>query len=292
MSNPISFASRLRQQLQFIEDQMMKLLDISTIKEFRNDPNSPIILIGAPYYWGETDESQRRLQMQLKNTYLTWFEYFLFLFSNATEEIQLQIEETNRLVTNWIEKRSDHSIPPTIQEAKLKFREKIRFFYELIQMIENPNNSELILIPDTNALIKAPGVSQYSKIAQRRKYTVILVPTVLKELDRLKVSHRDQNFRDKVNSVIKRIKGLRQQGNLLQGVTVNKTITVKAVAREPNFNTTLHWLDSSNDDDRIIASTLEIQRIYPSAIVILVTSDINLQNKAELAYLPFLEPPD
>ncbi|MDP2766348.1 MAG: PIN domain-containing protein [Candidatus Methanoperedens sp.] len=64
------------------------------------------------------------------------------------------------------------------------------------------------------------------------------------------------------------------------------------IAQEPNFNETLHWLDSSNNDDRIIASVLEIQRANPSATVVLVTSDINHQNKAEMANLPFLEPPE
>jgi predicted ribonuclease YlaK len=114
----------------------------------------------------------------------------------------------------------------------------------------------------------------------------------LGQLDRLKVVHHDADLKEKVSSVIRRIKGLRQQGNLLHGVTVNKTVTIKMLAAEPNFKETLHWLDPSNEDDRIIASILEIQCNFPTAIVVLVTSDINLQNKAEMANLPFLEPPE
>ncbi len=63
------------------------------------------------------------------------------------------------------------------------------------------------------------------------------------------------------------------------------------VATEPDFEHTLHWLDNGNSDDRIIASALEIQVRNPSDTVILVSSDINLQNKAEMANLPYLEPP-
>ena len=57
------------------------------------------------------------------------------------------------------------------------------------------------------------------------------------------------------------------------------------------MNYTLGWLDPSNNDDRIIANALELQRTYPSDKVVLVTGDINLQNKAELAKLPYAEPP-
>lgn len=61
------------------------------------------------------------------------------------------------------------------------------------------------------------------------------------------------------------------------------------VASEPNFDKTLSWLDRDNNDDRIIASALEIQRDNPSSAVCLVTSDINLQNKTEMARLSYID---
>ena len=96
----------------------------------------------------------------------------------------------------------------------------------------------------------------------------------------------------KVQSIITRLKGLRRQGNMHEGVKVNKVITVKMIAHEPDFKKTLSWLDPTNKDDCIIAATLEVQREEPSSIVVLVTNDINHQNKAEMANLPFIEPPD
>lgn len=149
----------------------------------------------------------------------------------------------------------------------------------------------MILVPDTNALIMCPDVSHFAESVEQSNYTVILISTVLKELDKLKRDHRDMDFRKKVDAVIRRIKGFRQQGNLREGITVNKTVTVKMQAEEPNFDETLSWLDKENDDDRIIANILEIQRKEPSSMVILVTADINHQNKAEAANLPFVEPP-
>ena len=82
---------------------------------------------------------------------------------------------------------------------------------------------------------------------------------MLAELDNLKNHARDPTYRTKVNDVIRRIRGWRNQGSLLNGVRVHQTITVKAVPHEPRVEGTLSWLDPSNRDDRIIASCLELQ---------------------------------
>ena len=51
----------------------------------------------------------------------------------------------------------------------------------------------------------------------------------------------------------------------------------------------LSWLDPTIDDDRIIASVLEVQAANPSDQVVLVTGDINLLNKAEAACIDHAE---
>jgi rRNA-processing protein FCF1 len=291
MSELISYNSRLKKDLQIIEGQIIELLDISTIKEFRNDPNSGIVLITPPYYWGETDEQQKLLQIQLVKKYSDWIEHFRLLFSSGSQEINQQIEETQNFVNGWIEKENSWEVPNSIQGAKSLLQEKIKVFYKLLDLLETTDKHEIIVVPDTNSLIDVPDAAQYVSVAGQPKYTVLIVPTVLAELDKLKVIHREQEFREKVNSVINRIKGLRTQGSLLSGVTVNKTVTVRMIATEPNFNNTLKWLHAEIPDDRIIASVLEIQKENPSSIIVLATSDINLQNKAEMANLSYEEPP-
>ena len=47
----------------------------------------------------------------------------------------------------------------------------------------------------------------------------------------------------------------------------------------------LSWLDPNVMDDRIIASALQIQVEHPAANILLVTGDINLQNKADVALI-------
>ena len=55
------------------------------------------------------------------------------------------------------------------------------------------------------------------------------------------------------------------------------------------WRSTLKWLDEDNCDDRIIASVLEVQSSNPTARVVLVTGDINLLNKADVARIESAE---
>lgn len=293
MQPSLSFIDSCKCDLQDIEQQMLKLLDISTIERFNQSPNSQILVIAPPYYWGKPNEEQTRIQIQLKKDYSLWIERLRFLFECSTEEINKKIDEIDKFVLEWIEKKSGwtNDIPSSIEEAKQTFHERVGGFYDLLDILNTSESSNVILVPDTNSLIAEPDFSKYESTIHQKNLTIVLVPTVLSELDRLKIIHREPDFREKVNSVIRRIKGLRNQGNLQRGVIFNKTIFIKMRATEPQFSKTLSWLDATNNDDRVIASVLEIQRENPSSITLLITADINLQNKAEMAKLPFRELP-
>lgn len=120
-----SYVARLKQDFQNIENQMMELLDISTIEEFRNDPNSGLVFISPPYEWGDTNEQQKILQMELVKNFADWIEHFKLLFRNGSQGISQQIEETQNFITSWIEKEGSWDVPSTIDKAKSVFHEKI-----------------------------------------------------------------------------------------------------------------------------------------------------------------------
>src|SRR5439155_14433359 len=125
------------------------------------------------------------------------------------------------------------------------------------------------------------------------RFSLVLTSTLLGELDELKMPHRGATVRKKAESAIRRIKEYRRRGNIHQGVPLNsERSTVRMTAVEPNFDTTLPWLERTVEDDRLLASVLEIVREHPHSPVILVTRDVNMQNKADLAGIPFVEPPD
>jgi predicted ribonuclease YlaK len=146
-------------------------------------------------------------------------------------------------------------------------------------------------VPETNSLLANTDPTAYRDIAGQKAFVFMLLPTVLGELDKLKVEHRNPDVREKARKVIDRIKGWRRQGALVDGITVDKSIKVKAASREPDLKKTLSWLDPRNNDDRIIASVLTLQSESPSAQVILVSGDINLLNKADVAMIETAELP-
>jgi hypothetical protein len=223
--------------------------------------------------------------------YGQWIKIFKLFVENSSESTKHKIDQIDEFINKWIEKEyGDWSIPNTIIEAKEKLENKINVFYEILKeySINNEKIKKIIIIPDTNALIQKPDPKSYKQLMNNDNLTIIFLPTVLSELDELKIKTSNLDFQEKVKSVINRLKGYRKQGNLIDDdVTVEKTIKLKMVASEPNFDKTLSWLDRNNNDDRIVASALEIQRDNPSSVVCLITSDINFQNKIMMAKLPY-----
>jgi predicted ribonuclease YlaK len=101
------------------------------------------------------------------------------------------------------------------------------------------------------------------------------------------------SVRDKSEKVIRLVKECRRRGRLTEGVPLVTGVSeIIAIAIEPDMNKSLPWLDPQNNDDRLLAVVIEVMRMRPGSPVVLVSRDINLQNKAEFARVPFLEPPE
>ena len=134
-------------------------------------------------------------------------------------------------------------------------------------------------------------MEDYASVVNTGNYMVHIVTTVLKELDDLKDRGRTPDVRGKADKVVRRLKGLRDRGSLAEGVMVAGKVRLRLEHREVDTRSVLPWLDPSVPDDRIIGAALRLQSDHPAGVVILVTSDINLQNKADAVGLPYVEPP-
>ena len=145
-------------------------------------------------------------------------------------------------------------------------------------------------MPDTNALIANPDLATYSRAVGDASFEVVLLPAVFSELDKLK----DRGGKDvarKAQAFIRRVKGLRDKGRLPDGVALTRSITVRAQSREVDPSDVLEWLDPTVMDDRILGAALRFQAEHPHGRVVLVTSDLNLQNKADAVGLPYEQTP-
>ena len=148
------------------------------------------------------------------------------------------------------------------------------------------------VVPDTSALMRQPDLATYGLAVNADAALIHLVPTVLGEIDTLKDQGRVPEVREKAAKLATRIKGLRDRGKLTEGVPVAGRISAIADPRDPSFEHLPAWLDPSTPDDRILASALVLQAANPSAVVVLVAADINIQNKAEVCGLPYCDPVD
>lgn len=287
LNENMTYIDKLKNQLIIIEPMVDEMLNNSSI--FYNNPNEDsngFYFVGIDFnHWLKKDEKG---QIQCKESYDKFYQNFQLLLEKATPDIKEKIVKANLEIRNLIEQ--DHA-PVSIEKGKTFLRENTKILNDFLELLRK-DECEILIVPDTNALIQYPDPLKYETIAKSKKFSLIILPTVLSELDKLKINHRNEDFRKKVNSVIKRLKGYRKQGDILQGVIVNKTITLKMIATEPNFSNTLIWLDSNNNDDRIIANGLELQTKNASRRLIFVSSDINFQNKAEMANLEIFDPDD
>jgi hypothetical protein len=122
-----------------------------------------------------------------------------------------------------------------------------------------------MLVPDTNALYWNTALDwrlPWASVA----FVVVLLPTVLKEIDLHKTDERRSSRREKAERFARQVGEYRRRGPLLQGATLAAGIsTVMANPVEPKMSDSLPWLDPTNLDDRLLASIIEVMRLNAHA---------------------------
>lgn len=282
-----TMASKIKGQLQNIANEFSPLLKEIPIKQIQRA--SGIAIVMPTYYYGDLTPELKNRQISFIKQYDRILELIHLSFSGCPPDIHKDIKEADSKIRKWLQFDSNWSISSDRDANDVEFRKALNEFTNLIKVLDVTPNENTMLIPDTNVLLDHIKPTDYQGIVRKREFTILLLPTVLAELDALKRNHKNESVRNKAYSVIKTIKGWRNQGPLLSGIIVHKTITVRSVATEPKKNYFPSWLDMENNDDRIIASILQISAENPNTEIFLITGDINLQNKAEFASVDFID---
>jgi hypothetical protein len=254
-----------------------------------NHPGSGIMSMSGDHSWRVSDEG-RRVRSRVLEEYRRYSAITRVLLAEQPPKTRKAFAEADKKLTKMLE-QSGSTWHKTTAEAKAAADKALDEQLRLVDDLYDAAEGVAVFVPDTNALLHNPDLDHWT-FPSATRFSLVLLPTVLAELDELKVTHRDVNVRQKAESMIGRIKSYRSRGDLIEGVVLRKNVsTVRALALEPRFDQSLPWLDRDNNDDRIIASFVEVMRQHPRSPVVLVTRDINLQNKAALAAFPFVEPP-
>jgi hypothetical protein len=293
----VSFLDRIRTELESLATGGDAILEASGI-EYQGDFNrgGGVIFIAPDWAWAPPTDDLRRLQMKIVPRFDRWFSRFQLLFSDARAELQSQIRELHGEIREWLARDgstgSGWDVPNDVEAGRNLLRERFAKLAALLDVLAPVGVAQpTFAIPDTSAIIDAPELEGYLGALGVAELEIVLVPGLLAELDALKDQGKNQDIRQKARAAGQAIKELRNRGSLVEGVHLKNGVRVVSRPLEPSFARLPAGLDPAVPDDRILGSALELQREHPAATVILVTGDINLQTKAELGGLPYIEPP-
>jgi hypothetical protein len=291
--NSESYKERLHRELRSIEAQFEEILQASTIRYTNpNRPGSSVIFVGAPDYgWGPSDAALTTSRMTTLAALRDWAPRYRLLFPHPTPQVSKVLDERIKHLSKWLTRKqtSEWSIPSTIEKALARMRQDVQTLADLLNLL--PEDAWAIrVVIDTNALIDNPDVTAYLP-ALPGGYMVHLLPVLLRELDELKRSGRNQELREAAQRANRRLKGIRGRGGSGE-LKVAGTVSLLFEHIEPRADNLPSWLDLDVPDDRFVASALLIQSAHPGSTVYAVTSDINLQTKLVAIGLPFIDPDD
>ncbi len=255
-------------------------------------PQPGITYCGGEYKFQDLSIEGRRMQSRLFKEFNTFSEMILVITSGLTKEDRNKVKQSIAIIVKYIE-QSCHLHHANISKIQNEIVQAFLNIKTIIGYLHDDTEDDVLIIPDTNTLIGKPLIEKWI-IPNVDRFEVVIFPTVLAEIDLLKVDRRKtQDVQDKAKSLSKMIKEYIRRGDISEGIDVVKgKIRLRAVAVEPNFACSLPWLDKDNNDDRIIASFVEILKSCSRTKVFLATGDINLMNKVVSFKLPYINSDD
>lgn len=261
-----------------------------TLRPFNNDVYRRVYGRAGDYLWNILQGTGMQEQAKLLPRCDHFFSILGTLLSGQTVRCRGEVERARKRFRSLIT-QENRCGPKSIDVAVEVAEKAMQTALGSLSRLYDPKGAEVCYVPDTNALLYNTQLDawQFDGVPT---FTVLLTPTVLSELDDLKVRGNDK-VQPKAEKLVRQIKEYTRRGNLSEGVTLSQgRSVVRSLAVEPDMDHTLPWLDRSNKDDRLIASFLEVMRHHPCSEVILVSRDVNIHNKANFALLSVIDPPD
>jgi hypothetical protein len=248
-----------------------------------------VIMTGTPYRWSKIPLAQSRTQSRALEEYRRFSELLRVLLREQPTDRLAGFNKDVERVLRLLERQQSPFDNPTaaISNARAALTRHIEQIDHLFSGEEGT-----MLVPDTNALYWNPAIEQW-RLPWQGPFVIVLIPAVLVAIDRHKDDPHNPSRQQKAARIARQITEYRRRGRLVDGVPLVREISrVMAVAVEPRMGESLPWLDPGCPDDRIIATSMELIRQNVRSRVIVVTRDMNLQNKLEVARVPFLPASD
>lgn len=292
-ATPDTYLQRLLRELDSIRVDYVDVLRASTI--VNTDPNrgchGGVIVVGSPNWgWGPSDPALEADRMGLLRRVRDWSTRFQLLYPHPIPRVTSRLDKNLGLLQRWLLRPRDRSVPSTKEAAIACVEGAVSDLTQLADTL--PDDAHPIrVVVDTNTLIDNPDLAVHAATLGPR-YLVHLLPVVLRELDDLKRSGRTPDLRDDARRADRRLKALRDNGDVRTGARVSGDVYAVFDYSEPRGDGLPEWLDLSVPDDRLVAATLLLQSEHPGSAVYVATGDLNLQNKLAAVAVPHIELPD
>jgi hypothetical protein len=256
-------------------------------RRFEDDPDSPVqIITWDVWKWGFPVETTpaRRAAAQLLDR---WTELAHRLLAAAAPETVAEFDQHISVLEAPVDLSSSGRGPgaPDADQAADRVRDSLAAQVHLLNEIlcEEPEE-DLWLVPDTNALLANPALEEWQGDDPA---TIVIVPQVMRELDRHKLHHPNPDIRDRARKLVRRFEEFSRRGDTVEeAVPLAGKLKYRDVVVDADMRTTLPWLRPDNADDQILASVLELRWHHPHRSITLVTEDQVLRNKARRARIP------
>lgn len=290
-----SYFDRLLEQLDSIQSRFVESLRQS--ETYYSNPNrggySSVYVVGAAdYSWRQSTPELEALRMELLRDTRDWRTRFQLLFPHPTPQVKKRHDHVFSHFERWLTRPEEYdhsltaSVDPMIDALNDSFA-TLRHASELLPADEYPVRA----VVDTNTMLDNPDVTAWVP-ALGPKYMAHMIPALLRELDDLKRSGRNEDVRERAKKADRRLKGYRTTGDISKGARVAGGVHVRFDHLEPKADALPTWLDLTVVDDRFIASALLLQSQHPGSTITVVTSDLNLQTKLSAVGLPYLDARD
>jgi rRNA-processing protein FCF1 len=285
MAAVTSYRDRLLGELDVLAERYEEVLDASQIGAHNWDSG----FIGFPhFYWIDSTPELQTKRMDLLRQVKDVEPRNRLLFPHPTPEVRGVLKDSFGLLRRWAKRGSgDHSIPSSIDQAKIIAAKALSDLKTLGDLLPN-DDWEVRLVVDTNTLIDNPDLAAHASTIGPR-YMVHVLPVVLGELDDIKRAGRTPELREAAKRADRRLKSLRDNGDVRTGTRVQGDVHAIFEYTEPRDVGLPGWLDLDVPDDRLVASALLLQSAHAGSTVYVATGDLNLQNKLAAVGLPFVE---
>lgn len=288
---PPTYVDQLLSELADIETSYAAVLDSSQVRA-RQMSGAGFTIIGHPWAWEPSSPDIEARRMTLLRQVRDWAPRFRLLFPHPTPAVQRSMDDAIGLLEDWLVRdgRVKHHAPRDITGAATRLKDAAAALRDLVALLPE-DDWRVRVVVDTNALMDDPDVTVYRDAVDSTRYMVHLLPVVLREIDDLKRSHSRPERREAAKKADRRLKAMRDNGDVRKGARVAGDVYVVFEHIEPRADGLPTWLDLDVPDDRFIASALLLQSAHPSSKLYAATSDINLQTKLAAVGLPYVEGP-